>query len=943
MPIIQSTRFGKITRRLFSIFLVFALIPTIALTVIALRYIDTTAQEQVTRALNDEASSLSNLLLGRLNFISDQLALYANQTSLDDPDPQQLVSLSEGATELLRLNVYRSGFLEDAGATNSPQELREHLAAGRALLVRSPGSVPGTQTISLVRALNPGKLGAGMARAVITQIQALGEPDQRNLKQEICVYDERSQPVFDTDPELCQAFADAGVVPSGHRASTSLAVGSEDYYASFRQVFLSASYRAANWQLAVIQSRAGLFQASEEFRKFILAVAILVIFSISLASIYLIRRQMSPLSVIMQGIQRVTQKDYSQAVEISSGDEFEDMADAFNTMSSRVSHQLVTMASMSDIDQLILSRVKKEDILQIVLEKTRDVLPCDGISMLLLDKGGAEDEARVYRLAEGFHGELQTEEVTLDAEQTRHALAEDYFFVDGASADLPDYLSADARPAGNAFQVLPIRQDQQLIALIILGFAQMPSPEDDDITLALNYVDRIAVALANAEWEDRLFRQAHYDSLTGLPNRLAFLDRLGQNISRAQREKQTFGVLFIDLDNFKLVNDSLGHPVGDQFIKIISERFSACLRADDTVSRLGGDEFVITAMGSSSHALTVAAVNQVANRILQAALEPLGVVGHEIRSSASIGIALYPKDGEDPETLLKNADTAMYHAKSLGRGKFQFYASELNEQLMELMHLSTDLRTALDREQFELYYQPKVDVASRQIVGAEALVRWNHPERGLVAPGSFIAAAESLGLISTLGDWTLEAACKQLRAWRDAGIEPVRVSVNVSALQLQHDKVFEKVESLLAAYDLAGEDLELEITENVLVADMEATVEVLEQVRTLGVTVSIDDYGTGYSSLSYMKQLPVDALKIDRCFIIDICTDRADQAIVNSTIVLANSLGMNVIAEGVEEADQVALLQSYGCSLIQGFYFSKPLQEANFTALLTGAAVLDNL
>ena len=943
MPIIQSTRFGKITRRLFSIFLVFALIPTIALTVIALRYIDTTAQEQVTQALNDEASSLSNLLLGRLNFISDQLTLYANQATLDDPDSLQLVSLSEGATELLRLNVSQSAFLEDASGIILPGEVREHLAAGKTLLVSLPGDVPGEESVALVRALNPGKLEAGMATAEVTQIQALGEPDQRNLRQEICVYDERSQSIFDTAPKLCEAFADAGVVPSGHRADTSLAVGEEDYYASFRQVFLNASYSAPNWQLAVVQSRAGLFKASEDFRKFILAVAILVIFSISLASIFLIRRQMSPLSVIMKGIQRVTQKDYSEAVEISSGDEFEDMADAFNTMSGRVSHQLVTMASMSDIDQLILSRVKKEDILQIVLEKTRDVLPCAGISMLLLDKGGAEEETRVYRLAEGFHGELQTVGVTIDAEQTESALALDYFFVDGGSADLPDYLSAEARPAGNAFQILPIRQDRQLMALIILGFEEMPSLEDDDVTLALNYVDRIAVALANAEWEDRLFRQAHYDSLTGLPNRLAFLDRLGQNITRAQREKQTFGVLFIDLDNFKLVNDSLGHPVGDQFIKIISERFSACLRADDTVSRLGGDEFVITAMGSSSHALTVASVNQVANRILQAAMEPLGVVGHEIRSSASIGIALYPKDGEDPETLLKNADTAMYHAKSLGRGKFQFYASELNEQLMELMHLSTDLRTALEREQFELYYQPKVDVASRTIVGAEALVRWNHPQRGVVSPGAFIDAAESLGLISRLGDWTLEEACRQLREWRDAGIEPVRVSVNVSALQLQHDKVFEKVESLLDKYELAGEDLELEITENVLVADMEATVVILEQVRTLGVKVSIDDYGTGYSSLSYMKQLPVDALKIDRCFIVDICTDRADQAIVNSTIVLANSLGMSVIAEGVEEADQVALLQSYGCNQIQGFYFSKPMREEPFTKLLTGQESLENL
>jgi diguanylate cyclase (GGDEF)-like protein len=940
MSYVQAARFGKITRRLFLIFLLFALIPTGVLTLLALRYIDSNAEQQSVQLQNDEVDNYTNLLLGRLNFITDRLGLYASHASLAARQPQESSAFSEEDSSPLQLDVSLPRILTQAAGLESPESARQHLQSGRSLLLRIPASQPGEEQLFLALALSPENLELGLATARLEPEHVLGHADNRNLRVDLCVYDENASVLFETAPLLCEAFADNST-DGAHRSHRELQVEGEGYQASFRNVFLNAAFGAADWQFAVIQPRSYLFQATEEFRRLFLAVAILVVLSISLVSVFLIRRQMSPLSIIMDGIGRVTHKDYSRPVEVSSGDEFEDMAGAFNTMSGRVSQQLVTMASMSDIDQLILSRVKKEDILQIVLEKTRDVLPCDGISMFLLDQD--ELEGRVYRLAEGFHGELQSQEVSLEVSQRELATSQAHFLIDGSDAQCPAYLSEEARPTGNVFQVLPIHLDQQLSALIILGFEKMPEMEEEDITLALNYVDRIAVALANAEWEDRLFRQAHYDSLTGLPNRLAFLDRLGQSVVHAHRERQIFGVLFIDLDNFKLVNDSLGHPVGDQLIKVISERFNDCLRADDTVSRLGGDEFVITAMGSGSHALTVSSLNQVATRILQAAMDPIVIDEHEIRSSASIGIALYPKDGEDPETLLKNADTAMYHAKSLGRGKFQFYSRELNEQLVELMHLSTDLRTALAKNQFELYYQPKVDVATRTIVGAEALVRWNHPDRGLVSPGSFIEAAESLGLISSLGDWTLMAACQQLRAWRDAGAEPVRVSVNISALQLQHDNMYEKIEGLLAEYGLEGSDLELEITENVLVEDMEATVLVLSQMRGLGVKVSIDDYGTGYSSLSYMKQLPVDTLKIDRCFIVDICKDKADQAIVNSTVVLANNLGMTVIAEGVEEVDQVILLHSYGCTQIQGFFFSKPLPENGFTALLTGATKLENL
>ena len=339
-------------------------------------------------------------------------------------------------------------------------------------------------------------------------------------------------------------------------------------------------------------------------------------------------------------------------------------------------------------------------------------MPADYIAIVLLEKGATSGE--MFRLSDSFAGELMSTDVNLTSDELRELSENGYMLLDSSDTLLPNYVVASNIPQGSAFELLPVMLDGAVISVILLGHKTAPVLEHEHITLAKNYADRIAVALTNAEWEERLFVQAHYDSLTGLPNRPAFLDRLRQAVTRAAREGGTLGILFVDLDNFKLVNDSLGHPVGDKYIKVIAERFKGCLRADDTVSRLGGDEFVITAIGSADHDLTVASISRVADRILEAAAEPVTIEGHDLRGSASIGIAIYPKDGEDPEALLRNADTAMYHAKSMGRGMFQFYSSELNEELLELMRLSTDIRSALEKDEFELYYQPKVDTFTHE-------------------------------------------------------------------------------------------------------------------------------------------------------------------------------------------------------------------------------------
>ena len=927
----RSLWLGTITQRLFAVFLLFALVPTVVLTTFALDYIGDKAAQQVEDLQFEQTVIQADALLGRMEVLGEQLNQFVRETAFEvEPGSDTVHVIGEN-----NFRVFPGTVLDDAIGMLSPEQAHEHLQDGGQLLVRIQYADKRRRPF-LVKSLVPGIPEAPLAAAMVTELVVRGGNEARNPRNIDCFYDEMGSTLFAAEARVCDAFAGPGAYREAHRGHAIAQVGDDSYHAAYRAVPLGARYGAMEWRVAVARCSKDIFQATSDFRnRFFLMAGALILF-ISLVSVYLIRRQMAPLGPIMSGIERVSRKEYDMQVEVTSGDEFEELARALNSMSARVSHQLETQDSMSEIDRLILSRIKKEDIIKIVLEKTDRLLPAEFIAMISLSEAG--ESGYLYRMSEGQGGELLRSDVEFDAASREALRRKGHLLVRPENGPAPSYIQATGIADCAAYEVLPVHVDNELIAVVVLGHVESPSLDKDAITLAQNYADRIAVALANAEWEDRLFKQAHYDSLTGLPNRLAFVDRLDQSIVRAKRQGNVLGILFVDLDNFKLVNDSLGHPVGDKYIKIIAERFKACLREDDSVARLGGDEFVITAVGADNHDLTVATLSRMAERVLAAAAEPVTIEGHDLRGSASIGIALFPKDGDDAEALLRNADTAMYHAKNLGRGTFQFYSSELNAELLELMRLSTDIRGALEYDQFELHYQPKIDTFSREVTGAEALLRWHHPERGMIRPDMFIAAAEGLGLITAIGDWTLDATCKQIREWMDAGISPPRVAINVSTAQLRHTDLYEDIKGVLRKYQLNGSALEVEITENLLVHDMESAITVLEQLRTLGIKVSLDDYGTGYSSLAYMKQLPVDTLKMDRVFITNLASDSADRAIVNSTIVLARHLGMQVLAEGVETEAQLKALQAFGCDEIQGYYFSKPLPAPEFFRLLIDEA-----
>jgi diguanylate cyclase (GGDEF)-like protein/PAS domain S-box-containing protein len=428
---------------------------------------------------------------------------------------------------------------------------------------------------------------------------------------------------------------------------------------------------------------------------------------------------------------------------------------------------------------------------------------------------------------------------------------------------------------------------------------------------------------------------AQHDSLTDLPNRVLLNDRLNEAIALSARHSRNLAVLFMDLDHFKHINDSLGHVVGDGLLQSVARRLFTCVRSSDTISRQGGDEFVIL-LWEVAQAQDAAIT---AEKVLVAQREPHYVNGYELHVTASIGIVSYPDDGTDSETLMKNADFAMYHAKEMGRNNFQFFKAEMNARALERQSVQDGLRHAIERQELLLHYQPKVNLATGSVVGVEALIRWRHPTRGLVPPGEFITIAEQCGLIVPIGRWVLREACRQARAWQLAGLQLTCIAINISTVELRAPGFVAGIRAILHETGLEARYLELELTETALLEDSTSIADVLTELKKLGVLLALDDFGTGYSSLSHLKRFPIDALKIDRSFVRDLTTDADDAGIVSAVIGMGKSLHMRVVAEGVETREQLEILREHGCAQGQGFYFSRAVPAEDFPLLMTcGAA-----
>lgn len=485
--------------------------------------------------------------------------------------------------------------------------------------------------------------------------------------------------------------------------------------------------------------------------------------------------------------------------------------------------------------------------------------------------------------------------------------------------------------------LMPVYLDERVSALFLVAYQRQEPMAAEKRQVIRNFADRIAVALSNAAWEEKLFHKAHFDALTGLPNRLVLQDRLQQDIVRAQRDGSQIAVLFIDLDRFKNVNDSMGHSAGDELLTHVARVFTDCVRSTDLVVRLGGDEFVIVITDIHQNENPVNFVSGMAQKIMHALERSTTLVsGLSMTPSASIGIALFPEDAGTFQDLLKNADAALYHAKNEGRAVFRFYSPELNATALDNMRLEQDLRSAIQNNELRVYYQPKVDL-QRRVVGTEALIRWQHPERGLVSPAAFIPLAEQSGLIIDIGEWVLEQSCAFVALLKAMGFKPIRISVNLSALEFKRNDLIEKIEAILNRTQVDPHCIELELTESIAILNFKTCVDRMQHLKRLGLTLSMDDFGTGFSSLSYLQELPLDVLKIDQSFVRLLAQSRSSQAIAKTIIALADGLNMKTVAEGVETQEQADLLEQFHCHIFQGYLFSRPIPAQDFVTFLKDA------
>lgn len=658
--------------------------------------------------------------------------------------------------------------------------------------------------------------------------------------------------------------------------------------------FLLAVQKSRDWEMLELEQSKGKVNKEIAFTMMSILVIAAVTFAMALVSGGLISATISRrVGRLNQGLRCIADGDLGTCLQIETSDELGDLALSFNTMAGQLrSSKEENTATAAFLDRVINSMV---DSLVVVAENGL----IHSVNHATCSMLGYEENALV---GTSFASLFK------DAQQCEELLAT---VVEGGSI--------------REVEVEYLTRDDDAIP-VLLSVSVMESHAgrtDFRICIAHNISLR-----KQAEHEIKYL--AYNDQLTNLPNRILFTDRLQQAMVKADREPGTLAVLFFDLDRFKDINDTRGHASGDLLLWLVAHRFESMVRKSDTLARFGGDEFVLLCSGLSG----AQDAARIAEKLLELLEVPFNLEGSDIFITASIGIVCYPADGKDAISLLKNADLAMYAAKERGRNTYQFFSVEMNNQVQERNYLEAGLRTALHTDQLFLQYQPQVDIKTGRIYGVEALLRWNHPEHGMISPDRFIPVAEHTGMIRPLGDWVLETACRQVKQWIDAGYPALNIAVNVSGSQFQHPGFMEQVEKTLQKVGLDASLLELEITESVLMADPQGTAQFLARLKELKVQIAIDDFGTGYSSLSYLMDFPIDRLKIDKSFIRNISSGTDMAIIVDAVVALGHSLGLRVLAEGVETITELEYLMRLGCDEAQGYYFARPMPAGDIMQLL---------
>lgn len=916
-------------RKILSFFLLAALLPLAFTASLAYLEVDRGMRQDIGRTLRADAKDygldLVNRLQSTVGAADDIVKMYSveglaglqtHQFLYDDFENVWLET-ADGSTHVLAgISGTRPTFVRSAAA-------RVESAAMQ--LLNSSRHNDGLPTMSR-QAVGP----SGSAAVLYFQVgpgNIWGARDDYPYRTDFCVFSAAGVAYY------CSAAFDPGV----HEAMIAHESASERSPATWRQD--REEWFGGTWQLVAADTSAlpsldilalqpeyiGLQSRADFSRVFIPALAMVVIL-VGILSFSAIGESLTPLQRLTTAVKQITAGNLEARLRIRSNDEFEWLGNEFNEMASKLDRQISTLKAMSEIDQQILSGAKFEQVSECVLEHLLEITGFDAAAVLARD----DDTPHWARMISAHRDEIVHERVALPAEmghrwcQPRQvALAE---VSDDVAPYRPRFLAYDV----NFVALLPVVLKDDLKGILLLGSRTRVNLQQDNLLRCIDLAGRFAVALASVEREEALYRQAHFDALTGLPNRQLLKDRLEQQIVHARRDKFTGALLFLDLDRFKEINDVYGHSVGDIVLTQAAERIRSEVRNSDTVARLGGDEFVVVLPRVSDDSL----IHITATRLLDRLTESFSVRGKDHFVGGSIGIVTFPDDGDSVETLLKNADAAMYRAKESGRARFEFFSKKLNAESRRKIGLERDLRQAFQQDDLRVYLQPQFDINSGDISGAESLLRWHRGGEGYVDPAEFVPLAEESGLIVEIGDWVIEQTCLELKRILNKGLHPGSVSINVSARQLREQNFATDLLTTLRKFHIHPGYLSLEVTESVVAQNRDTAIGVLNTLRAEGVRVAIDDFGTGYSSLSYLQQLPFDVIKIDKSFVERIGDGTPSDNICRTIIKMAHELGKKAIAEGVENDKQLAFLKANGCDFVQGYFYSKALDQEAFIAFI---------
>lgn len=915
-------------RRMLLLFALSALIPIALLTILV--YSQVTAMLKTARDfdLAQASASASVEIADRLRAIDE--ALRTAQTEQPAREPAKHWLAARVGTELTGFALYDASDAAVKHAGRVPPlrlttQDRQTLAEGRTVIVITDV----TRQVVLLRPVDGQERNGAFLAAALSPKYLWGDALSLPPPAELCVF---TAALSTLECPRAIAADDARRFVSSARVGRGAPIEWNDTKENFRSFSATVPIPGAaakdGWVAVVTLPETIALRPARGLIDLLAPAAALAALLAMLLASRQISRILRPLQELLAGTRRVAAQDFSGKVEVAGHDEFVEVADAFNRMASSLSLHFDTLNSLARIDRALLASSDLDDVAKHAVRCIQRIAQVERVSIGLF-LPDSPDRVRVYTRRDATEELIEREEFAwaFGEASTRLARPGEHW---SAQPPLPSPWAEHLHRAAPDMQflVLPIARSQRLWGVVVLGASAPCNVPKERRSLISRVIDRLAAALSTTARDWKLHMQAHFDALTGLPNRLHLTNMLADQIGQAKRDQSRGALLFLDLDRFKQTNDTLGHSVGDELLQRAAERIKLSLRASDTVARLGGDEFtiVLRQIGSPRDA------GAVADQLIKVLSKAFEIGDHKLYAGASVGIAIFPDDGDTAPDLLKKADTAMYRAKDQGRGRYAFYTGTMDVELNERATLDRELRQALERNEFMLHYQPQVDAWTGKLVSVEALLRWQHPLRGVLGPSEFIEFCEESRLIEALGAWVLRHACEQLKRWDVEGIEIPRISVNVSNRQLQLTDFVGSVRGVLADTSVPAGRLEVEVTESLLLEGGTRAVSALRELEDAGVHVAIDDFGTGYSSLGYLRTLPASILKLDRSFIVDIVDSREARAITAAIISMSRTLRKDVVAEGVETVEQLATLRSMGCDRIQGFLIS-PALETNTLAV----------